>query len=715
MRGAWLLLLAAIACALSCNGTTGYQLVQFYAGARGFAGAVKGKAYTFDAPGGTKVTLTQATLHIGALYLTQSIPQPGGGPVSCEPEQTYEGAFVGQVRGERDVDLLDPSLQQLEVVGQGSTIAAATGEVWLVHDQALTDGNLNGSDPLPILTLVGSYEHGGATTTFAGAITIDTNRITATNAYLPSADQICNSRIVSGIPAQLTVAQGGTLALRVDAAALFAGVPFTDLPTATTLATNASSACLPDVASQQCFTNDASNVSSIKLFENLTGRGPYELAWLASALSAPSAPPGSSGCISVAAGRGTTGFSLKPAPCVDPSGLGPGQLLLTASGEAFAAQGYTFPDPNGTFADGWAISFTHYIATFDKVSLWSNPDKVPTDQSQHDGLVAELDGPWAVDMHLNGASFPYVDGKEMGERAVAFAVMTNENRNGGAAFPTDGTRLAVGFSAVEPTSAALNVNLDADGLDAYKYMIDNQCTVYYRGTARWVGNTNGGKCATPSDAGVASGAGDGTGNEAEFANIPTTVNFDFCFKPADLGNLKPGDPETSFINCDNQDNDPARGVPGEPHQRGIAFPSNKYVVGEVTFHTDHPFWESTEHDTPARFDPFAAQVAGVSTDGGVPTVHFEDTRGVDYLGFTDKQGNPLPWRTCDPNYQNPNGQSRVGQMHFDPVKLPGCTNGDRATGLCDYYDFSKYDQSTQGHWNGADGLCFVQRHYASPP
>jgi len=430
-------------------------------------------------------------------------------------------------------------------------------------------------------------------------------------------------------------------------------------------------------------------------------------------LTLDSGSSGSGSCTSVAAQASDTGFSLSLAPCVDESSLQAGQLLLTASGEILALQGYSFPDTNGTFADGWAVTFSHYIATFDMVSLWTNPDLVPTDQSQHGPLVAELDGPWAVDMHLNGPAFPYIDGKEPGERAVAFAVLTNQNRNGGTSFPTDGTRFAVGFSAVEPTPNALNVNLDADGLAAYEYMIQNQCTVYYRGTATWQGNLNGGLCKAPDDAGPATG--DGTGNEAEFANIPTIVNFDFCFKPGDLGGLQPGDPETSYVNCDNQDNDPATGLNGEPHERGIAFPANRYVVGEVTFHTDHPFWESTEHDTPARFDQFAAQVVGVTTDGGVPTVHFEDMTGVNYLAFTDKQGNALPWRTCDPNYQNPNGGSRVGQMHFDPVKVPQCTSGDRSTGLCDYYDFSKYDQSTQGHWNGSDGLCFVYRHYPSPP
>ncbi len=112
----------------------------------------------------------------------------------------------------------------------------------------------------------------------------------------------------------------------------------------------------------------------------------------------------------MAATASNSGFSLPLASCVDESSLQPGQLLLTASGETLALQGYTFPDPNGTFADGWAVTFSHYIATFDKVSVWTNPDMVPTDQSQHGALVAELDGPWAVDMHLNGPGLPYIDG-----------------------------------------------------------------------------------------------------------------------------------------------------------------------------------------------------------------------------------------------------------------------------------------------------------------
>jgi len=53
-------------------------------------------------------------------------------------------------------------------------------------------------------------------------------------------------------------------------------------------------------------------------------------------------------------------------------------------------------------------------------------------------------------------------------------------------------------------------------------------------------------------------------------------------------------------------------------------------------------------------------------------------------------------------------------MAFDPQSVPHCTGNDRAMGLCDYFDYTTYNQSTQGHLN-SDGLCFVKRNYPSPP
>ncbi len=264
MRAAALLLFLLLT--LSCNGTTGYDLVQFYAAASGPADAVKGKPYTFDVEGG-RVTLTHATLHVGALYLSQAAPTSGGGPAPCTPPGTYDGVFVGEVRGGGDVDLLDSSPQQLSVNGDGTTVPPATGQVWLMQD------DVNSPDQGTILTLVGTFTSGNKTQTFSGAISIDGSRIATPKPTdpLPGNAQICKLRIVSNIPVQLTLSQGGTLLLQVDPRGLFNAVPLATLP-----------ACQGG-PTDLCFTNDASNEASSSLFDNLTGTGPYRFAWLASA------------------------------------------------------------------------------------------------------------------------------------------------------------------------------------------------------------------------------------------------------------------------------------------------------------------------------------------------------------------------------------------------------------------------------------------------
>jgi hypothetical protein len=418
----------------------------------------------------------------------------------------------------------------------------------------------------------------------------------------------------------------------------------------------------------------------------------------------------------------------------DKSQLKPGQLLLTASGEALAQQGYKFPDmpANGVFADGWEVHFQHFIATFDKITISGNPDKSKTDQSLTDPPVAEADGPWAVD--LAKPTSHDIDGKETGEKATPFAVLSSQNLlPGSPPFATDGTKYAVGFSAVVAAPNAIIVNLDAEGMTMYQDMIGKGCAVLYVGTATF--NADPTQCTT---------------QDPEFSRFPKAVNFSLCFKSP-----------TQYINCDNQD---IMGTPfgNEPHPRGIVFPTNTFVTGEVTFHTDHPFWESVVHDTPAHFDQFAARVAMAAgpaadsgapdagtTDGGgadvvaaeasvaeagapegggdsgttsggdagVPTVTMDSLVGVDYLAYTDPFGNPVQWRSCVKDAMGMQFGKSSGRMMFDPQSVPKAPVGPNPTtaGLRDYYDFSTYNQSTQGHWNGVDGLCFVKRNYPSPP
>jgi len=357
------------------------------------------------------------------------------------------------------------------------------------------------------------------------------------------------------------------------------------------------------------------------------------------------------------------------------------KIQFSASGEVLALGGYGYPpatadDP--AFVDGWEIHFTKFLTTIDKIKLYTNPDTSPTDQSQVGSLVAEVDGPFAIDLHQGG---PLPGKGGAGEQAYPIALLDNQNKNGGKEFdPT--VRYAFGFDLVPATASATFLQMQSSDPD-YADMIANGYVVYYVGTATWRGNGTGPACAT-------------TGS-FDFTQLPATVNFKLGFKSP-----------TTYVNCQNPDNDPAKGIGGEDHERGVQVAANQTVIAQVTVHTDHPFWESFVHDTPAHFD----QLAALATGGNLT---LDATKGVDYTHF--KFGSQdLPWRNCvgtlfAGSYNPPNSNP---YMTFDSLSIPYNPAGDPSTSMRDYYDYMTYDQSTQGHLN-SDGLCFVQRHYSSPP
>ena len=353
-------------------------------------------------------------------------------------------------------------------------------------------------------------------------------------------------------------------------------------------------------------------------------------------------------------------------PCTD---QGSNAILVTASGEVLALGGYGFPPASAddvAFVDGWALEFSKVLVTFDHVTLSESPDRSPGDQSQTGALVAQADGPWAVDLHKGGA-LPGKGGA--GEQATPITAFTGQNKKGNAAFdPT--LRYAFGFDIVAATPSAKNVNLDTSDLTDYQDMINKGYTALFVGTATWHGGTS---CTQ-------SAAYDFTA-----PHFPQTVNFRFGFKS----------PVTN-INCQNPDNDPASPLDGEEHQRGVALRANQTTIAQATFHTDHAFWESFVHDSPAHFDQIAAQYVGSSS---APTATLEDLASVTNFatGFTDKAGAALPWRKCLDTFTLPNNQA---QMRFD-------TGG---ISLANLRDAMTWSESTMGHLN-ADGLCFTNRHY----
>jgi hypothetical protein len=393
------------------------------------------------------------------------------------------------------------------------------------------------------------------------------------------------------------------------------------------------------------------------------------------------APGAAIECVPAATPSSATGYTLQPF-CA-PKDPGKGNVWFAASGEVLALTGYAFPpasDSDAAFVDGWDVHFERLLTTIDAITLSENPDQQKGTQLGTGKLVARVNGPWAVDLSHGDAS--YLTGKGGGnELAVPIAALNNQNQNGGGGFATDGTRYAFGYDLVTASDSAQNVNLDAEALADYEEMTQHGCTVLYVGSATFKGDPKVDGCVT----------------EASQA-WPRTVNFRLCFKsPA------------TYLNCQNPDNDPAEPISGsEDHQRGIAFLSNSSVIAQVTLHTDHPFWDSVLHGSPAHFDQYAAR-AVASGDSALVTL--EDTHGVDYTAYTDANGEPVAWRYCIEPATDVHPKL-VGAMRFDPHGVPA-SDDDPAAGLRDYYDFATYNQSTQGHLN-SDGLCYVKRNYASP-
>jgi hypothetical protein len=390
-----------------------------------------------------------------------------------------------------------------------------------------------------------------------------------------------------------------------------------------------------------------------------------------------------------------------------PGDPGPGAIYISASGETLSLVGFEYPPappPDDTFmVDGWNFQLDAYITVFTAITVWTDPDESPSNQSLHGPEVAEVNGPFVVDLHKGGI-LPGQAG--MGEEATPIGVFTAAEL--GSACVT--TPCAFGFSTV-PAPAdynAYNVNLDATENAYYEYMIQGGYSVLYVGTATWAGTEpwspsfpdctmSNPECSvtstTPSEPGY---------DFASSSGYPSPMNFMMGFATP-----------TNYVNCQNGSEFPGQnGIDGPgSHPRGIQTKSNQSVPAQVTIHMDHPFWQSFAENSPLHWDNVASQYIGKPTP---ITVHTEDMKGVNFTAFADNQGDPVPIRNCMSScYMPPPGN----QLEFDPLTVPVCIGNETkaAAGEClgSYFDFIRYSQSTQGHLN-SQGFCFVDRQYPSP-
>lgn len=210
--------LAMLAVLGGCVETTGGDMVTFHALAAGPADATS--PLPFQA-GGFRVTLRRARLHVGAVYLNESAPISVSQETSC----LLPGLYAAQVTASVDVDLLSPEPVVFPELGRGNSRPAISGEVWL------SGGDVNASDDnTVILDVAGTAIKDGIEWPFEGALTIGSNRaIAVKDPALPGSNPICKQRIVSPIPTSVTLADGGTLTLRIDPRGMFSNVDFSQL------------------------------------------------------------------------------------------------------------------------------------------------------------------------------------------------------------------------------------------------------------------------------------------------------------------------------------------------------------------------------------------------------------------------------------------------------------------------------------------------------
>src|SRR4051812_49027952 len=77
----------------ACVGTTGGEVIDFPVAAAGPADADPTQPFAFTTDRGWHIVLTTATLHVGAIYLSQIQPASGAQATGC----VLPGSYVAQV------------------------------------------------------------------------------------------------------------------------------------------------------------------------------------------------------------------------------------------------------------------------------------------------------------------------------------------------------------------------------------------------------------------------------------------------------------------------------------------------------------------------------------------------------------------------------------------------------------------------------------------
>jgi hypothetical protein len=227
--------LALLGAPLACVGTTGGEKFDFDAAIGGVERDAEAP-YAFTNEYGWTVTLTQAYVTVGPLYLNTISPLGGVArwmrllPVRearAHSAHLGEGRIVGEVLGRVRFDALSPSLVPFPARGVISTDEVRSAEVWFFPP----------ADVPPETTKIS-----GAAVEVAGEAVREQERVRFRGKLILNDDWLPNAkpgdrdntpitaiRQVRGIPARFLPSPGGRLEIRVALAPLFASADFSNL------------------------------------------------------------------------------------------------------------------------------------------------------------------------------------------------------------------------------------------------------------------------------------------------------------------------------------------------------------------------------------------------------------------------------------------------------------------------------------------------------
>jgi len=212
-------LATGLVAAVACNGTTGDQLITFSASAAGVKGASE-PFTTYDESGNPaySVTLTRASMYLGALYFDESPPSTGFDTPTCITPDIY----AAQVPGGLELDLLSPQPQAFTTPGNGSADTALSWDIWLTNGDVNATANLG----VHIVDLLGVATRLSDMKPFSFAAIVTINgvlegagaRLQQSSAPgLPGQYPICKQRILAlDLARGLGFYRGGTLNVTVD-------------------------------------------------------------------------------------------------------------------------------------------------------------------------------------------------------------------------------------------------------------------------------------------------------------------------------------------------------------------------------------------------------------------------------------------------------------------------------------------------------------------